>query len=463
MSCQSISEISIELQTIILKYLCAAYRPVERKQDQQAPESFFRRKTHESDSRLPEDVCSTSLFPYNVALVCRLWRDILIKIPEVWTRLVFDVAQSPALFIDSFLWSKDLTNLEVVVFNSTSSASIPSKVQERKHVLAIQQAFLPHIARCKSIAYNLLFSSSLPALDEFLRKPMPYLKELRLDCQQDDLDPMVMLWNVGKRPTLSLSLPKLEMLSLTGISFMDTIRHAGAQWTTQVQVGNTATFRISNFKFAEEGHYSFDTFLDYISQVSVKYPVLHLHNLSLAFPHRESISHFREYRFGSGLHFHSVSMDFLSRFDLLCINEVALEALTFENCQVPIIYNFSVLGDLVLDSICDSDNGASIRNAINCGGIKVWASNCPSFDESTLRWLSTPDLTDAPSYIVEEEYTPNSKYCPAPALKHLWIENCGPISPSAVDNFLHMRPDCHISVKGQNLPRLNEDDKSLLR
>ncbi|PPQ98593.1 hypothetical protein CVT26_013776 [Gymnopilus dilepis] len=426
---RSISEFPAEIHTIILTYLCTTLA-LERKRTQESlhahakPIIFSR---YDADCPLPEDVSSPALFPYNIVSVCKLWRDLLIQIPEAWTRIVFDVAHSPTPYLDSFLWSKDLTDLEVVIFNSADIAGLRAYqsetddilIREWKNVLAIQQAFLPHVSRCKSIIYNLNFASSLPAPDVFLAQPMPHLKVLRLDCKSDDLTLSRVLSGLQTKPSFAVSFPKLELLSLTGIWFMDTVRLAGEEWITQLQVSNTSTLRISDFTFPEDGIYSLDTFMDYLSRMSSKFPILYLHNMSLNFPYTESTSNTEVHRFGPGLHFQSVSTDFLSRFDLLCGRDILLCDLTFQDCQVPVTYNFSAPGSLVLDGIRDSADGASVRNAINCEGSVIWVSNCPTFDDGVLQWLAKPDRTGVPGTIIEEDDIPDSDLYPAPGLKVL--------------------------------------------
>ncbi|KAF8962850.1 hypothetical protein BDZ97DRAFT_1075269 [Flammula alnicola] len=111
----SINHLPVELHTSILKFFFSISHLMRFLSiqeywrlgrwvyfDQEAPASSKRRPDIERELR------SILLFPFNVASVSRLWHDILVRIPEYWTQVVFDVANDPTPFLNAFSWSKIL-------------------------------------------------------------------------------------------------------------------------------------------------------------------------------------------------------------------------------------------------------------------------------------------------------------------------------------------------------------------
>lgn len=165
----SINDLAIELQTSILKHLLFLSR-IPR------PLTFAEKLDLNVESgadtslSLPpvefewteKDVRSSSLFPFNVASASKLWCDILALIPECWTRVLFDVAKDPTPSLDVFLWSDNLENIEVFVFNSDDTRVV-DKMRESIYVSTIAKALYPHIRRCKSIIFDVTCSKSRTA------------------------------------------------------------------------------------------------------------------------------------------------------------------------------------------------------------------------------------------------------------------------------------------------------------
>ncbi|PPQ97861.1 hypothetical protein CVT26_013030 [Gymnopilus dilepis] len=212
----SIYSLPVELHTIILKLLYSSRQSIRK------PE----RSRSSLDSYIPieNEAHDPSLFPYNVATAWKVWRNILTGIPECWSRIVFDVARNPELFLEAFAWAKDAIGIQVVVFNSSQIEDMTS-AEELRHMWPIFRAVMPHVPRCKSIVYNTLYSSSLPPPTMFLLQEAPHLEELSLECIIDNID-LNKVQPVTRKRLLCASFPKLSTLSLTGFWFFYLIYHA---------------------------------------------------------------------------------------------------------------------------------------------------------------------------------------------------------------------------------------------
>ena len=102
MQAVSLMHLPFELHTSILKFLLSLSRqPVENLW--YSPLGFT---PIDSDPVswvwIECDLRTESLFPFNAASVWKLWHNILVGIPECWTRVVFDVASDPVPFLDAF-------------------------------------------------------------------------------------------------------------------------------------------------------------------------------------------------------------------------------------------------------------------------------------------------------------------------------------------------------------------------
>ncbi|KDR77426.1 hypothetical protein GALMADRAFT_138538 [Galerina marginata CBS 339.88] len=340
------------------------------------------------------DPHSPSLFPYNSASVCKLWRDILAAIPECWTRVVFDVAKDPAPFIDVFLWSNALTDIEVFVFNSSEIPDIAQESHrnlEYDRVSRIVQALVPHIHRCKSVTIDINYSSCLPFPTIFFRHDLPNIENLSLISRVDDIipgnHPSTVVENTD--PPLAMSFPKLKVLSLTGFWFMYLALTAKSpDWFSQVKFAQFRSLHVSQFAFLEIGHYTMKNFVLCLSKFTgcTSYD---LRDLSLSYAFNIVDVNFEEEAFEikGNIHFQSVSHDFLSHFYAISsIPQYQDLSISFTACQIPRLPEFLPNESLVLTNI----DGRSIRNILRVwDGYSLEIRSCPSFNDTFITWLGT--------------------------------------------------------------------------
>ncbi|KAG2128280.1 hypothetical protein DEU56DRAFT_758469 [Suillus clintonianus] len=130
----------------------------------------------------------SSLFPYAPAAVCSVWCSVLSRVPEFWTRVVIRVDSQYTRSRDVrryFEWSRDL-HLDVIITRHRDEFEGDDK-QERSKVRNATRELVRHIARCRSIRFNVMYSSSLPSLlHDFHQKDAPHLHTLKLNCKVDD-------------------------------------------------------------------------------------------------------------------------------------------------------------------------------------------------------------------------------------------------------------------------------------
>ena len=162
----SLMHLPVELHTSILKFLLSLSRQSALSEARMMAHILGFTPPLDPDPVIWEwierDLRSESLFPFNAASVCKLWRDILARMPECWTRVVFDVVSDPGPFLDAFSWSRNLEKIEVAIFNSSEYAEDVDEALKKKRISAIAQALQPHVHRCTSISFDIVYSSSLP-------------------------------------------------------------------------------------------------------------------------------------------------------------------------------------------------------------------------------------------------------------------------------------------------------------
>ncbi|KDR84530.1 hypothetical protein GALMADRAFT_237422 [Galerina marginata CBS 339.88] len=411
-------QLPVELQTSILHFLLSIIHPPDSPQNdlelvdetltdtedppEAGPAQSLSSNPVESQ-RVELNPTSPAFFPYNVARVCKLWRNILKRMPECWIHVVFDVAEDPTPFIDMFLWSKSLQNLEVLVYSSARGKLRVYQDLESRRISAIAEALQPHIHRCKSIIFDIVCSSSLPPPTIFFLQEAPHLEELTLNCRIDDIDVQTHARPTTAkkdRPHFMKSFPRLTKLSLSGFWFMYLALHArSSKWFRELQSEQTRlSLYISRFKFMQEGHYSLPNFLFYLCKIGIVTSYYFV-DLSLSSPYEASSDDVAAHAISGNIHFKQVSTDFLAH--LYAITNISANNIfSFDACRIPKIEQLQSGEYLLLTNIIDSDDGSdtgqSLVNILSVwSGMELRVRSCPSFNDVLLSWLS-----------YEVEYTP---------------------------------------------------------
>ncbi|KJA16863.1 hypothetical protein HYPSUDRAFT_1049586 [Hypholoma sublateritium FD-334 SS-4] len=175
---------------------------------------------------------STRAFPFNVASTCPFWMDILKSNPTNWKSVSIDV-MDPSPFLDTLTMFTG-GPIEVFVFSSIKEAESPEsdsnnsgedaqKRHENLQAHIIFRQLEPHIKRCASITFDLIFQSSLPCATSILSRSLHYLEKLILKCLKHDVDDnksMIEIYIDCDELAVEFEIPVLKEISLPGYSFM---------------------------------------------------------------------------------------------------------------------------------------------------------------------------------------------------------------------------------------------------
>ncbi|KDR70778.1 hypothetical protein GALMADRAFT_144273 [Galerina marginata CBS 339.88] len=402
------------------------------------------------------DTRSGTLFPFNVSRVCKLWHDILARIPECWTRVVFDLVSYPDLFLDAFTWSRNLENIEVVVFSSSEYTADVDEEREKRRVSAIAQALQPHVHRCQSITFDIIYSSSLPPPSVFFLQDAPNLQQLILECRVDnfDLTSHVPSPNLeGVRLPFATSFTKLWKLSLPGFWLIDMpLSTPDSEWLNKLD-SSKMDVAIANFEFPQTGQYSLTNFLHCLCQLKEPNSIS-FQSLSLSYGycgdnfnslHSANLT----YAISSNIHFTTVSEGFLAHLYSIA-DIVSDEILSFEDCAIPNISHLQYVRYIHLENIVD-DQGQSLRNILAAWeGTSLSIQSCSSFDDTFLSWLSS---VQEYIRIDTEGNRVLIKAFPAENLTSLRITDCVNFTAPALMEVVKSRSDSHLELEESGLDR----------
>jgi hypothetical protein len=176
------------------------------------------------------------MFPYAIASICPIWRDITLSVPEFWERLVIliDSPATPLSAIVSFLsWSRH-TPLDVTITRRWDSEDPMNGQPELTQIIAIMNILGPHLHRIHDLRFDVTFSSSLPSFPSDFRGSATILERLELRCRQDDggRDRNILI----ALPTTEheeFECPKLVYLVIDGRNFLESSR-THTKWIDEI-------------------------------------------------------------------------------------------------------------------------------------------------------------------------------------------------------------------------------------
>jgi hypothetical protein len=165
------------------------------------------------------DLKSPSVFPYALSSVCKAWFDVMLLVPEFWTRLVIFVDNQPTAIAElrsQLSASRDLP-FRAHIFNRQDA--ICQDTAERARVKAVVNELSPHLHRCERLTFDVMNNSSLPSIRHTFSGSFPLLTELSMRCRiHDEPEELDSQGEEGRDPFL---FPNLTSISLTGSAFVD--------------------------------------------------------------------------------------------------------------------------------------------------------------------------------------------------------------------------------------------------
>ncbi|KDR65917.1 hypothetical protein GALMADRAFT_1214409 [Galerina marginata CBS 339.88] len=349
-----LGQLSVELHTEILRHALL----------------YSRRPTRFSTPLRPslewiDDPRDRGGFPFNVALTCSFWRDILACIPECWTRLVFDVTADPFPILSAFTWTNSLQDIEVFIVTSAMESVEVEKALEKERVKSVVDALQPHIHRCSSIVVDVMHEASLPSSLIFFTQNAPCLHTLTLkfrekerECNDEIYRHRINAFRIPD-PKLATSFPRLHHVTMYGEGFFELCMFDRAdEWLKELKTSQDLHLHLARFRFLHDLEVD-----DYITVADLTLSLsklrhlqsLHLQDVRLEYtdpPYPEmafvtsGLLHELDL---SDLHFEDVSRDFLSEFFTTapCYGERT----TFTRCAIPRISQPIYGCILTLDSI----------------------------------------------------------------------------------------------------------------
>ncbi|KAH7885335.1 hypothetical protein F5I97DRAFT_1884592 [Phlebopus sp. FC_14] len=184
-------------------------------------ETFSSSHWHQRSRRLSP---TADLFPYALASVSPIWRDVMSMAPHFWTRLVVTLdAHDNALtgLPLHLLWSQDLP----IDVHFTPVQNPAAHDRERSCVEMAMNALAPHLHRCRKLEILVSHSSSLPpTIRDALRGDTPNLETLVIESDAYDGCRMPSC-NSGAMHRWYLHAPQLKTVSLDGESISLFARH----------------------------------------------------------------------------------------------------------------------------------------------------------------------------------------------------------------------------------------------
>ncbi|KAG6829764.1 hypothetical protein H0H92_003554 [Tricholoma furcatifolium] len=168
-----------------------------------------------------EYLTSPHVFPAAVASVSRTWRRAMSMVYFVWSRvIIFTNAPECLTFARSQLeWSKKCRSpIDLVVSKPSSTPAVISSEKEAKILRDIIEIVKPHFRRCKTILFNVTYTTSLPRLAVDFPDNAPDLSRIQLLANDsngiyDSVD--------GTSQLNQFPFPNLTWLEIDGWNFVD--------------------------------------------------------------------------------------------------------------------------------------------------------------------------------------------------------------------------------------------------
>ena len=366
--------------------------------------------------RRDEELRYPCLFPYNIASVCAQWRAIAASEPAFWTRVVFFLDSGPegSSLVDlqqQLQWSRDLP-LEITLGRMNLGDDFMYDMEEAARVRSAMELLLPHISRWHMFYISTIRSSSLPVILKELRGTAPILKILRLECEGDDADDDL---NVYDRDVFVC--PALHNFDIDGANFLRLRNAYGGEWATQlvpqleylsVSVLSPADEEEGNggeggpdgegdseadgeegINRSEKGRLNLDTFLGEVAQLTSLRQLILKSIIFSNMPVRPGIHQFSHTL--DTLVLEDLSVDTVLAILFAC-NHPGLTTLKLARCPLDAMPEYFVLDFpcLVLQDLAPTVNVMEILDRWRGMGLEI--VGCPTFDDSVLRRLSVPGV-----------------------------------------------------------------------
>jgi hypothetical protein len=386
---------------------------------------------------------SPSLFPYAVAAVCSLWRDVMSLIPCVWTRFVIVIGSTteipPSAILSQLSWCRDYLIDLMVVSKNHDQHPIDSQL-ERVQVLSVMNFLInPHIDCFRDICLDITFSSSIPPFPDGFQCPPNFLYYLKLHCTQDDGASLDIL---GSTASTELQFPALRRLAIDGRNYYNACRK-DSRWTAKYP--GVTYLSISHFTPLPSQSFLISDFLLPITlmpnlrRLDISDVVFH----PSPFPATADIS----------LDPSHLQLRNINSFEsITAIFEILGDTpnITVTHCPIGDPGPFNYNGELTLRDIDEDQDLVPILHSWEGRILRV--INCPSFNDAVF------DMMNA--YVEEDGIR---TYAHANYASKLYIQDCLNFSAAALMRFITNRSGDHLVVRiSGRAPDIGDDDLTWL-
>ncbi|KAG6811385.1 hypothetical protein H0H92_007672 [Tricholoma furcatifolium] len=380
----------------------------------------------ETDWRNYDDlkhITSSCVFPTAPASVSKTWREAMSMLAPAWSRVVIfiDLPDCLSFARSQVQWSQWTTfPIDLVISNQGSGKFPGSSEDEWKMLRSIINIVRPLFPRCRTILFNVTYTSSLPRLVTDFPDIAPVLKSLRLRAEVP---------NNGMQGFMDGSLPPgfqfpiLEKLEIDGWNFIE-LSLDGGRWLECL--------------CKNEGKYQRLTVAHYKPTiVQGKTVQLFMNDVLPSLAGMQSIS-LKEVDFACDFDIESTAtchsdlklsgLD--ARLTAFMLLNRTVESMTLRRCSLSQI-DFDLSVDFL--SLCDIDypeSGSDLRDLLrHWDGRLLRVTNCPRFDDSVINVFSEPIPAGT-----EGEHTLRGAF-----LSSIFIKECHGFSIAALREMTDVR------------------------
>ena len=347
--------------------------------------------------------------------------------PEFWTRIVILIDSSSfslSAITSQLAWSRDLI-LELAVTSRAGTLATANGEHERARVMSVMRVIGPHIRRCRAIAFNVRFSSSLPSFPNGFNGAAKYLRSLKLECAEDDggADDGTM---VPAAVHDKFPCPNISRLIIDGRNYYNACQR-NIHWTEMLPY--VRDLSISHFTPVTTRSESFTT-SNFLRSLD---PLLCLNSLHINNVQFHQSSHYEYLEVPDDLPLKTIVLENLQNANSV---DQLIGVLGQSSDDIQIIrcrrgYQSAYEGNLSLKDIDSSE--ILIAHLRVFWGPTLVIDDCPGLNDDVLKAMATPDFH-------------NTSFHCARDVRHFSILNCPNISVPALKQLVETR--LHIALAG---------------
>ena len=206
-----------------------------------------------------DDLKSPSVFPYALSAVCKAWFNVMLLVPEFWTRLVILVDDERASISELRSQLSASRNLPFRTHIFNRQTAICQDTAEGFRVKAVVDELVPHLHRCERLTFDVMHNSSLPSIHHTFSGTYPLLTELSMQCRIYD-EPQGFDDDREERMDPFL-FPSLKSITLTGSAFVDANKNP--DWAEE---GDVRLFSLSHLSSIENPNLTFTGLIHFLNK-----------------------------------------------------------------------------------------------------------------------------------------------------------------------------------------------------